>query len=40
MLTRPVLRGTARTPGTGTRGTYTPVYGKGIVDADAATAAQ
>ena len=34
-----VLQSTARTPGTGTRGTYTPAYGKGIVDADAATAA-
>jgi serine protease len=34
-----VLQSTARTPGTGSRGTYTPAYGKGIVDADAATAA-
>lgn len=34
-----VLRSTARTPGTGTRGTYTPVYGFGIVDAAAAVAA-
>lgn len=28
-----VLKSTARTPGLGTRGTYTPVYGFGIVDA-------
>jgi serine protease len=34
-----VLQSTARTPGTGTRGTYTPAYGKGIVDAQAAVAA-
>jgi subtilisin family serine protease len=34
-----VLQSTARTPGTGTRGTYSPVYGKGIVDAAAAVAA-
>jgi hypothetical protein len=37
--TRLRCQSTARTPGTGTRGTYTPAYGKGIVDADAATAA-
>ena len=30
---------TARTPGAGTRGTYTPTYGYGIVDAAAAVAA-
>ena len=34
-----VLKETARTPGTGTRGTYTPTYGYGIVDAQAAVAA-
>ena len=34
-----VLERTARTAGTGSRGTYTPAYGYGIVDADAATAA-
>jgi serine protease len=34
-----VLKQTARTPGTGTRGTYTPVFGYGIVDAQAAVAA-
>jgi len=34
-----VLERTARTPGAGTRGTYTPTYGYGIVDAQAATAA-
>ena len=28
-----LLKSTARTPGVGTRGTYTPVYGFGIVDA-------
>jgi subtilisin family serine protease len=33
------LERTARTPGTGTRGTYTPTYGYGIVDAQAAVAA-
>jgi subtilisin family serine protease len=33
-----VLMRTARTPGTGTRGTYTPTYGYGIVDAEAAVA--
>ena len=33
------LLSTARTPGTGSRGTYTPVYGYGIVDAAAAVAA-
>ena len=33
-----VLMSTARTPGTGTRGTYSPAYGYGIVDAAAATA--
>jgi subtilisin family serine protease len=31
-----VLKNTARTPGTATRGTYTPTYGFGIVDAAAA----
>lgn len=43
---RPVARGrdrilkqTARTPVTGTRGTYTPAFGHGIVDAEAAVAA-
>jgi serine protease len=34
-----VLMSTARTPVTGTRGTYTPVYGYGIVDAEAAVSA-
>jgi serine protease len=34
-----ILQSTARTPGTGTRGTYTPTYGFGIVDAAAAVAA-
>jgi serine protease len=34
-----VLKATARTPGTGTRGTFTPTYGYGIVDAAAAVAA-
>jgi subtilisin family serine protease len=34
-----VLKSTARTPVTGTRGTYTPTYGYGIVDAAAAVAA-
>jgi len=34
-----ILKSTARTPGTGTRGTYTPTYGYGIVDAAAAVAA-
>ncbi|MBW3561321.1 MAG: S8 family serine peptidase [Actinobacteria bacterium] len=33
-----ILMGTARTPGTGTRGTYTATYGYGIVDAEAAVA--
>jgi serine protease len=33
------LRSTARTPGSGTRGTYTPTYGYGIVDAVAALGA-
>ena len=33
-----VLKSTARTPPANTRGTYTPVYGFGIVDAQAATA--
>jgi subtilisin family serine protease len=36
---RDVLMATARTPGLGTRGTYTPLYGYGIVDAAAAVAA-
>jgi serine protease len=31
-----VLKSTARTPGLGLRGVYTPTYGYGIVDADAA----
>jgi serine protease len=31
-----VLKSTARTPGTALRGVYTPTYGYGIVDADAA----
>jgi subtilisin family serine protease len=34
-----VLEHTARTPGTGARGTYTPAYGYGIVDAAAAVKA-
>jgi serine protease len=34
-----VLKNTARTPGLELRGTYTPVYGWGIVDAEAAVAA-
>jgi serine protease len=34
-----VLEQTARTPGSGTRGTYSPAYGYGIVDAQAAVAA-
>ncbi len=34
-----VLKSTARTPGAGLRGVYTPVYGYGIVDAAAAVAA-
>lgn len=34
-----VLKETARTPGLETRGTYTPVYGYGIVDAEAAVSA-
>jgi serine protease len=34
-----ILRSTARTPGAGTRGTYTQTYGYGIVDAAAAVAA-
>ncbi len=34
-----VLKRTARTPGTGDRGTYTPTYGYGIVDAAAAVEA-
>jgi subtilisin family serine protease len=34
-----VLKSTARTPGVATRGTYTPTYGSGIVDAQAAVAA-
>ena len=34
-----VLKSTARTPGTGTRGLWTPTYGFGIVDAAAAVAA-
>jgi subtilisin family serine protease len=33
------LKSTARTPGLATRGTYTPTYGFGIVDADAAVKA-
>ncbi len=37
--TMDVLMSTARTPVTGTRGTYTPLYGYGIVDAQAAVAA-
>jgi subtilisin family serine protease len=34
-----VLMSTARTPGVGVRGVYNPVYGYGIVDAEAAVAA-
>jgi subtilisin family serine protease len=34
-----ILKQTARTPVTGTRGTYTPAFGHGIVDAEAAVAA-
>jgi hypothetical protein len=34
-----VLETTARHPGTGLRGTFDPVYGYGIVDADAAVSA-
>jgi serine protease len=34
-----ILKQTARTPVTGTRGTYTPVFGYGIVDAQAAVTA-
>jgi serine protease len=34
-----VLKSTARTPGVGLRGVYTPVYGYGVVDAAAAVAA-
>ena len=34
-----ILKSTARTPGAGLRGIYTPVYGHGIVDAAAAVAA-
>jgi serine protease len=34
-----VLKSTARTPGLGSRGVYTPTYGFGIVDADAAVKA-
>ena len=34
-----VLKQTARTPGAATRGTYTPTYGFGIIDAAAAVAA-
>jgi len=34
-----ILKSTARTPGAGARGTYTPTYGYGIVDAAAAVAA-
>lgn len=34
-----VLKTTARTPGVALRGTYTPVYGWGVVDAEAAVAA-
>ncbi|HET9736946.1 MAG TPA: S8 family serine peptidase [Solirubrobacteraceae bacterium] len=36
--TMDILMSTARTPGTGSRGTYTPTYGYGIVDAAAALA--
>ena len=35
-----ILKSTARTPGAGTRGTFTPAYGYGIVDATAAVASQ
>lgn len=38
--TMAVLMSTARTPATGARGTYTPTYGYGIVDAGAAVAEQ
>jgi subtilisin family serine protease len=34
-----ILKQTARTPVTGTRGAYTPAFGHGIVDAQAAVAA-
>jgi serine protease len=34
-----ILKSTARTPGSGTRGTYTPAYGYGIIDAAAAVTA-
>jgi serine protease len=34
-----VLKATARTPSVAVRGTYTPTYGWGIVDAAAAVAA-
>ena len=34
-----VLKSTARTPGAAVRGTYTPTYGFGIVDAAAAVTA-
>ena len=34
-----VLKQTARTPTSGTRGVYNPVFGYGIVDAQAAVAA-
>jgi serine protease len=34
-----ILKQTARTPVLGVRGTYTPVFGHGIVDAQAAVAA-
>jgi serine protease len=34
-----VLKATARTPGAGTRGTYSPTYGYGIIDAAAAVVA-
>jgi serine protease len=37
--TMSVLETTARQPGTGLRGTFDPVYGYGIVDAEAAVAA-
>ena len=35
-----ILKQTARTPVTGTRGTYTPAFGHGIVDAQAAVGAR
>ena len=35
-----ILKSTARTPGAATRGTYTPAYGYGIVDAALAVASQ